>query len=75
MTCFITCAAEEETNEGEKKSCSITIRRLMNMLRQSETCTVFCKGEKVKRGRKKQCFISFFVSLRKRFICTCGGDE
>lgn len=75
MTCFITCAGEDNTNEGEKKSCRVSFRRMLNTFRQSEDCSVSCMGENVKGGRKRLCVVSFFVSLRNRFMCTYGGGE
>ncbi len=75
MTCFMACIAEEETTEGEKKSLSITIRRIVNMFHQSDSCTVACMGSDEKQGGKRMCFVTFFLALRNRFSCTCGGDD
>ncbi len=67
MACFMSCAAADEIEERAKKSCSFSIRQFVNMFHQSEGCSMTCAAEDVEQGRKRFCFVSFFIAMRNRF--------
>lgn len=67
MTCFMTCGVVEEAGEERKRTCRVTVRQIVNMIRQTKTCSMYCSGEEKKRDRKRLCFVTMMISIRERF--------